>query len=156
MSTKTDRYITWTLGGIVLTIAAGAFYMSTQTKPADVYKLIESKDHIRESLAVFEYSIIEADFDQNITAWDEVAAAWWGYTSAEALAMTVQDLMSAESVPAHDKKYKEAVQRGSGTAVFPKCKQAQHKEGYLFEVQLELRVLPEKQRILALMKRPNG
>ncbi len=121
-----------------------------KTTPTDVYRMIQDELHLRKTINEFGYCILEADGEGKITKWDEVATAMWGYTSKDVIGKPVEFLMSEKVRPSHQMQYQDAIDRGHGLRD-EVCDFARHKEGWLFSVEIEIRVV-SKDRTVSLIK----
>lgn len=142
--------------------------MRLKTTPADVHRLVSKVEgmveqlqarvdeefHLRDILDAGEIGVVEADPDtRQITYWDGVASSIWGYTKEEALGLKVEDLMDIEAARGHTEWFQDGVNNPKGEGIPRLCDQALHKDGYLFDVHLNLRVSPER-RVTALVQLP--
>jgi len=146
------------LGGIVFMAFDRVEYISTkqlQTTPTDVHNLIKEELYLRETINAFGYCILEANGEGTITRWDSVASALWGYRPDEVIGQRVEFLMAEKAKPVHEERFYRAMRKGEGLTRDGDCELARHKEGYLFPVQIEIRVLGPD-RVIAIIKGVNN
>lgn len=142
------------LGAIVFMAFDRMEYISTEqleTTPTDLRNLIKEELHLRETMNAFGYCILGANGSGVITKWDSVASALWGYRPDEVLGQRVEFLMAEKVKPVHEEGFFKALQKGEGLVRDEECEFARHKEGYLFPVQIEIRVLGPD-RVVAIIK----
>lgn len=118
----------------------------------EILETIEENGHLGQTLNAFGYTVLEANASGKITRWDEVAASIWGYTSSEVINQPIEILMAEKVKVGHSEKFHAAMERGTGTAREAACETARHKEGWLFPIQLEIRIL-SKDRVVALVRK---
>ena len=114
---------------------------------------IRMNQEVVEMLSGAGVAIVQVDADHKIIGWSESAEAMFGYSRTEAKLMAVEELMTEEAQPAHERRFSSGLEKRSGHVHVLSCDQAMHKDGSVFSVELMVSSPADSKYGLALIRR---